>query len=356
MYSQSPQSIPSAYDAVQEAEEILRQNQRTLPPSSPKAPSLWRQIRNVGVKTALTAAPRVLGAVTLAPAAFELGWKIGNGLNAKFLRLGVPEEPSLDNYFSDPTMEWVPQGARISHGGTAPAGAFYFHTVTSGGPLNGFLRANPAFGGACSTSYDPAPAGGWTDAVVGTADCFQTYFKPFGYRDIHAYYMTEEELGAPGPIEPYVDQPYDRVTQAPPSPTQSSVEQSIERELGQPRNADLRRWINHQLGSPSEEDPTGQRPDNPDIEFPGFVEKWEVHGDEFPEYADPWEYWHGAADVIRRWEAGDLETEHCVRDGDGADIYWDNSTGAIVVVKDGKIVTFFKPGTGRSYYLAQCAG
>jgi hypothetical protein len=40
VYGQSPQSIPSGYDPVREAEEILRQRQTALAPSTPNASSL----------------------------------------------------------------------------------------------------------------------------------------------------------------------------------------------------------------------------------------------------------------------------------------------------------------------------
>lgn len=41
VYSQSPQTIPTSYDAVAEAERItLREAQRTLPPSDPQARSI----------------------------------------------------------------------------------------------------------------------------------------------------------------------------------------------------------------------------------------------------------------------------------------------------------------------------
>ena len=54
VYSQSPQTIPPGYDLVREAEEILRQQQTTLPPSNPQAPRLWQQIRGVTARSALS--------------------------------------------------------------------------------------------------------------------------------------------------------------------------------------------------------------------------------------------------------------------------------------------------------------
>ena len=68
-------------------------------------------------------------------------------------------------------------------------------------------------------------------------------------------FLAERELEAPSPIEPYVDQPYDRTIAAPAPPPQTTVEQTIETELDKSENQILRDWINYQLGSPGEIDP-----------------------------------------------------------------------------------------------------
>lgn len=89
-YGQSPHAIPSSYDPVREAEQILRQQQRTLPTCNPRSSPLWQQIRGITVKSALSTAPRALGTVGLVVGVFEVGWRIGSGINAKFLKIGVP--------------------------------------------------------------------------------------------------------------------------------------------------------------------------------------------------------------------------------------------------------------------------
>src|SRR5215208_3859972 len=83
VYSQSPQSIPSSYDPVREAEGILQRQQRMLPRSNPEAPTVWRQVRTLTVKSALSTAPRALGTIGLAAGTLELGWKIGTGIHTK---------------------------------------------------------------------------------------------------------------------------------------------------------------------------------------------------------------------------------------------------------------------------------
>ena len=89
IYSQSPQAIPSSYDSVREAEEVLRQQQSTLPASDPQARSLWAQI---GRHREISAFDPCAGARHDRPGRrFEVGRKIGSGINAKFLKLGLPE-------------------------------------------------------------------------------------------------------------------------------------------------------------------------------------------------------------------------------------------------------------------------
>jgi hypothetical protein len=110
MYSQSPQSIPSSYDPVQEAEQILRSQQRSLPASNPQVPRLWQQVRSVTAKSALSTPLRALGTVSLAVGTFELGWKIGNGFNAKFLRIGLPANGEIPAAYSSPQLSFRSAG------------------------------------------------------------------------------------------------------------------------------------------------------------------------------------------------------------------------------------------------------
>jgi hypothetical protein len=178
-----------------------------------------------------------------------------------------------------------------------------------------------------------------------------------GASQLVAYLAPENALTAPGPIEDYVSQPYTRSSPAPAAPPQTTVEQSIDTALGDLGNADLRQWLNYELGSPSEVDPLGIDAPNPDIEFPGFVEHWEEHGGEFtPAYADPVEYWRDAAEIVKRGDNADAGYLKCVRPSDGALIYWDDARRALVIVKDGKIVTYYRPTGDFDYFWSQCNG
>lgn len=44
----------------------------------------------------------------------------------------------------------------------------------------------------------------------------------------------------------------------------------------------------------------------------------------------------------------------CIRWSDGSVIYWDEEKQAIVIVRNGKIETYFKPDIGREYFRQEC--
>jgi hypothetical protein len=360
IYDSSPQAVPAEYDPVREAEEILRQRQAGLPASNPESPSIWRQIRTVSIRSALSSPLRVLGTVALGFQSFELGWKIGTGVNAKFLRIGIPKATSGSVTPSGQQIAPRVQGSPIFGGLTMPYDGWLFTYLS---PVS-FNTISWWFGGPgqdCpgSTFYGPPPSG-FTDFTNGTTtQCVTAETHQTVTRVLHAGVMRENDLSAVAPIEPYSTQSYSRSTPAPTQPPRSSVEQGIETALGDPDNGILRDWLNYQLGSPGAEDPTEIGAQNPDIEFPGYVEHWEEHGDEFvgtdgtPLYDDPYEYWRDAADIVSG-QPTNPDTLRCTRASDGAVLYWDSAKGAIIIVKDGKIVTYFRPDTGFDYWLNEC--
>jgi hypothetical protein len=167
------------------------------------------------------------------------------------------------------------------------------------------------------------------------------------------------------PPVPYVDQPgatdvtwpsWD-ATNANPTPTRVRgwVQDQLE---NQPGDYDvLRPWIDWSMGVAGAPDPAGVSPNHPGIPFPGVVTHWEDKQDDFPQYGDLWEYWHGAADIIRKADNNEepARYEKCEGRNDDNTYYWDNEDEAIVVVSDvGNILTYFKPSSGKSYYLARC--
>ncbi len=79
-----------------------------------------------------------------------------------------------------------------------------------------------------------------------------------------------------------------------------------------------------------------------------LTEHFEKHGDEFG-YATEEEYLAGANSVIM-----DKASLHKLEAEDGDDVYFQESTGGLVIVSaDGYIRTYFKPDSGIDYYNRQ---
>lgn len=346
IYNQSPQTIPTGYDPVREAEEILRTRQQNLPPSNPKSPGIWKSIRTISVRSALSTPLRRIGTVVLAEATFGLGWKIGSGINAKFLKIGIPPEAPIVAQTNE-KMTFRQAGSTAPLWYTAPLpedGWYWSHNAGSNYSRQHTTEYLTNAGTRCYSATPPADFTVYQLPMTSTS-CAQT---PGSGRAVA--YIAENDLDAPGPIEPYTNQPYDRSYAAPPAPQQSAVEQAIETELDLPENMDFVQWLNYELGSPGETDPLGVGDPNPNIAFPKRQEKFEIHKDDFASpYTDPHEYWEDAAEIVNR-----PNVEHCQR-SDGATIYWDPVKQAIVIVQDGEIQTYFPPDSGYDYYDEQCA-
>jgi hypothetical protein len=345
VYDESPQQIPTGYDPVSEAEQILAQRQAALPTSNPESLSLWQQVRGVTVDAALSAPLRALGTIYLAKGTFELGWKIGSGINAKFLHIGIPELTDDSAGGTWDRINWRTANELEYSGAHYP--------VQEGWVAN--FGTDRWFAAPCPfTGFSPPPPFTVQGPVDSDAQCWA---GAQGYPQIKVLYAwaPENALLAPRPIEPYTDQSYNRSTAAPDPPPQATVEQSVDSALAKPENAELRQWVNYELGSPSETDPTGVGLPNPDIPFEKRREKWEKHDHEFATpHEDENDYWRDAADVIKKADDGTDGYDQCVR-SNGTKIYWDESRGAIVFVDGGEIQTFFIPEEGRDYFDSECA-
>jgi hypothetical protein len=307
----------------------------------------------VSWRSGLSAAPRALGTIGLAVGAFETGWKIGTGLNAKFLRIGLPDppEPKVDPangllFFEQEGYSSAFNETPLPADGWVLGWSAYSQTWRS---------VNLSSGWESPCAYLTGPPEGFR-VLTGVASVGWCIAPPV---PVESYWLAENDLEAAGPIEDYVDQPYARESPAPPPPPQTTVEESIGNQLERPENDLLLQWLNYQLGSPGETDPLGIGPPNAGIEFPGFEKHWRDHEEEFPEYTDPWEYWQGAVDIVERGDrspAGGEGVQRCERTSGGAVdlIYWDIQKATIVVVKDGKIITYFKPDDADQYWLDNC--
>jgi hypothetical protein len=258
IYTQSPQSIPSGYSPVAEAEEILRQAQQSLPPSNPQARTIWTQIRGVTVKAGLSTPLRALGTIGLAAGVFEIGWKIGSGVNAKFLKFGLPEASPGNGAFDalPEVIEFKTAGTALPQtGGTMPEDGWLWR-LDAGRYVVERPGSDP-----CSRPLSPPVGFTRNPGQVSGTFCGPPYMT---YQvALDSYYLPEGSLASTAPIENYTNQAYTRTSGAPTAPAQSTVEQAIETELDKSENETLRNWLNYVLGSPGAEDPTGIGAPNP---------------------------------------------------------------------------------------------
>jgi hypothetical protein len=266
MYSQSPQSIPSSYDPVQEAEQILRSQQRSLPASNPQVPRLWQQVRSVTAKSALSTPLRALGTVSLAVGTFELGWKIGNGFNAKFLRIGLPANGEIPAAYSSPQLSFRSAGqtSQLWYKVPVPEDGWVWSVYSSAYSYQRSMEYRPRVAnGECQSQAFTPPAGFIEVSAPAQEYSCNTNPNLVDVNELKSAYLPENGLTAPSPIEDYTSQPYDRSSPAPAAPPRSDVEQAISSELDKPENAVLRDWLNYELGSPGQSDPTGVGEPNP---------------------------------------------------------------------------------------------
>jgi hypothetical protein len=360
VYSHSPQAIPSSYDPVREAEEILRQRARALPPSNAQARAVWSQTQRVTAASRLAPALRSLGTIGLGVGVFELGWKIGTGINAKFLKIGLPEATDDINSYRWNQIRWTTARSQSHSGASWPAEdgwLIWIKQMCCAG-----VHTNRWFADPCPFNGFSPPSPFVVLAEAATTPC-QTPDGPVA-KVIQYGWAPEDALTPTGPIEPFAGQPADRSSSAGTAPPQSTVEQTIATELDKPENELLRDWLNYELGSPGSEDPLGIGQPRPDIDFPERDEKWRKHDGDFPvPHPDADEYWRDAADVIQKTEDGWPDFEKCRREHDNADIYWDPERQAIVIVREGVIENFFVPtnpddpgdaGYARRYFDAAC--
>lgn len=271
LYEQSPQQIPSAYDDVQEDARVLRERQRSLPPSNPTASSLWQRIRTLEIKSALNTPLRALGTVGLALGTYEFGLKMGSDINAKFLRVGLPEAVTFAE-ISAQRLQFRSQGyvIRESYSGTNPWNGLFSSDPALTMPYDGWhwehQRGWEAWWGYfndldlswCDTFSAPPPVPDGFERTAAPMECTtDPYAPPKAVGESVTYTASEDALRATAPIEDYNGQPYDRAVAAPPAPSQSSVEDTIEAELDKPENEVLRDWLCAHLGGDCT-DPTGQ--------------------------------------------------------------------------------------------------
>ena len=167
---------------------------------------------------------RTLGTVGLAAGTFSAGWKIGQGIEAKF---NVPE-PVTHATITGQQLTWVRGGyvLRRPASGTNPWNGIPYSYPALAMPYDGWVwqhqrSAQPAWWdwyndtdlSWCDTFASPPPAPVGLDRIEASFECTtHPYAPPKAVGKTIAYTAPENALRAIGPIEDYTSQPYTRQT------------------------------------------------------------------------------------------------------------------------------------------------
>ncbi len=156
--------------------------------------------------------PRVLAPV---PLALATGWRIGNGLNAKFLHLGWAYEESPE--WTQPTAHFCEDGCSLTRGVSVDHGqwfiTWYFDSGASHGYQNTYVEARPD---GCDTAGPPTPPWPFTPRDGDLISCRKNpcCWPPiYGENQGVGYATTKEsDILQGAELVPYVGQPYDKWT------------------------------------------------------------------------------------------------------------------------------------------------
>jgi hypothetical protein len=247
-------------------------------PATSASEDLLRAVRTVRTTSRVLPAFRALGGFFLAVDSFELGWRIGTGINTKWLKFGVPEEKIDPQSATWDRLIFVPANSHSYFGATWPAKDSWVGYFNYSGNLY-----DRWFQGACTFSgfSPPAPLSVQHAASPSTAQCYSpTYRTNVTVNPVKYAAIGEDELPAKSPVEDYGSQPYSLSTSDwTGKPTSASDLQSrVASALADDRNERAMAWYAHQLdpmsyaddpadddgddcalSSPSNEDPAPDR-------------------------------------------------------------------------------------------------
>lgn len=208
---------------------------------------------------------RFLGTVGLALGAFDLGWKVGTGLNTKLLKIGIPAGgdhgtdycsgtcPQRLTYTTSltPFPDWAGPDYPSSEGGVFA----WQWTICSFSCQTRSTRQVPDGGGpACDGDPSiPSSLHVITAMSAGTR-CSATPVTT------QAGYLLPSELGASAPVDDYTDQPYDvQTTSWPDAPTsQDQLKTRVRAGFEGGEYPFAEAWYAHQLDPQTYEDPTAE--------------------------------------------------------------------------------------------------
>lgn len=350
--------------------DLWLSEQRPIP-NQPSSRALHAELAKLRMRTSLL--PKVALRAPLVGSAAWAGYKIGEGTVAKWLGLRTePVGPASPEVSIDHGM-LTEAGELLGSNNAGDLYMPYFGYLAmraDGFPVS-YTRDHPHPGflsDGCTPHTDPVPeAGGWTPITQGPwsmqVNC-GTYVQS-DYAFVTPFVTVGPTGQSPGGVEDYSDQPYDHEVPSWQVPWDVTVHDQVRNRAlseidGKPQEyPTLRQWLDYHLYHPGVEDPLGIGEPNPDIEFIELDRHFTDHGQKFsPGYTDKRKYWRDAADIVERGQDGpnrDPAILRCRRLGDDpAEIYWDTDRQAWVIVKDGKIVTYYPPDRGFDAFIEEC--
>jgi len=202
----------------------------------------------------------------------ELGRKIGDEINAKYLRIGLPE-PIIHPIVSGQQLSFLTAGQviRSASSGTNPwnglsysypalvmpyDGWHWEHQRSSGGWWGYFDDTDQSW---CDTFASPPTGPTGFDRTAALIECTtDPYAPPKAIGESITYTLPEDELEATGPIEDYVGQPIERsIDSWPDQPqTRSQIEDRMQAAVDSGDAPMAGEWIAHQLDPQTHSDPT----------------------------------------------------------------------------------------------------
>lgn len=272
-YRGSAQNVQPGCSAV--CQELRAAETRPGGWSTPAAEQLSREARTLRVSTGLTNAIRLGSSFTLGVTAFDVGYLIGSGINAKFLRIGLPAK--------SPNLSAAPQrlffASSCSPSSPCSVGSIYHDQATISRPAYIWrwdVAWNTPYGanwwdwrsndGNCQHPSPPPDAPNVFESIASSSTCNGN--PDLSGTTTSAWWYTDD-LPATTPVQDYNGQPSDYEDWWPPAdPGLSTTRTRTRTELESNRYPLLNEKLEYELGVPDACDPV-----EPDICNPSETDR-----------------------------------------------------------------------------------